>query len=90
VASGSGGKSPDPLKATLLPLTEERSVWCQDPSAPWPTFARRERQKKSATPVGMTDRDTRSVGRQVPEVESLRAEEKADPLGLKASATHSG
>jgi len=27
-----------------------------DPSTPWPTFARRERKKKSAIPVGMTNR----------------------------------
>ncbi len=26
-----------------------------DPSATWPTFARRERKRKSAIPVGMTD-----------------------------------
>jgi len=27
---------------------------CRDPSAPWPAFAKRERKKKPATPVGMT------------------------------------
>jgi hypothetical protein len=27
---------------------------CRGPSAPWPTFAQRERKKNSATPVGMT------------------------------------
>src|SRR5882762_4011562 len=28
---------------------------CHGPSSPWPTFARRERKKKSAIPVGMTE-----------------------------------
>ncbi len=28
---------------------------CHGPSTAWPTFARRERRKKSATPVGMTE-----------------------------------
>jgi hypothetical protein len=28
---------------------------CHGPSTPWPTFARRERKRKSAIPVGMTN-----------------------------------
>ena len=28
---------------------------CHGPSASWPTFARRERKRKSAIPVGMTE-----------------------------------
>jgi len=30
---------------------------CQGPSAPWPAFARRERKKKPAIPVGMTKQE---------------------------------
>jgi hypothetical protein len=30
---------------------------CRGPSAPWPTFARRERKRKSAIPVGMTNQE---------------------------------
>jgi hypothetical protein len=29
---------------------------CRGPSAPWPTFAQRERKKMSAIPVGMTEK----------------------------------
>ena len=29
--------------------------YCHGPSAAWPTLARRERKRKSATPVGMTE-----------------------------------
>jgi hypothetical protein len=30
---------------------------CHGSSAAWPTFARKERKKKSATPVGMTEEE---------------------------------
>src|SRR5882757_10946203 len=30
--------------------------YCRGPSAPWPTFAGRELKKKSAIPVGMTEK----------------------------------
>ena len=36
-----------------------RDGYCHGPSAPWPTFARRERKRKSAITVGMTDKTGR-------------------------------
>jgi hypothetical protein len=48
-----GGSAPP---CCLLVLTPGLNLTCcPGPSTPWPTFAQRERQRKSATPVGMTE-----------------------------------
>ena len=37
------------------PKSQLSLISCHGPSTAWPTFARRERRKRSAIPVGMTD-----------------------------------
>jgi hypothetical protein len=43
------------LSLLVVPMYRVRLKCCHGPSAAWPTFAKRERKKKSATPVGMTE-----------------------------------
>ena len=44
------------LEKNLVPVTMIELRCCYGPSALWPTFAERERKRKSAIPVGMTER----------------------------------
>jgi hypothetical protein len=44
----------------MISVVEDGLTRCQGPSAPWLTFAKRERKKESATPVEMTDKNRKN------------------------------